>query len=136
MSMFEQFKAQMSYLQKQLQTSPQIKYISVLMDDKQAPALLVTFDPQDMALQVQRLNDVKEGRDDTMQLWALRANEAPRSLGMLTSAGKTLRLPVDSLVLTDVPQLAISVENKGGATQEAGPRLPYLFTGAVVQKAL
>lgn len=136
MSMFEQFKAQMSYLQKQLQTSPQIKYISVLMDDKQAPALLVTFDPQDMALQVQRLNDVKEGRDDTMQLWALRANEAPRSLGMLTSAGKTLRLPVDPLVLTDVPQLAISVENKGGVTQEAGPRLPYLFTGAVVQKAL
>jgi anti-sigma-K factor RskA len=136
MSMFEQFKAQMSHLQKQLQTTPQIKFLSVLLDEKQTPALLVTFDPQDTALQVQRLNDVKEGREDTMQLWALRANQPPRSLGMLVSSGKTLRLPVDQLALTDVTQLAISVESKGGVTQEAGPRLPYLFTGAVVQKAL
>lgn len=136
MSMFEQFKAQMAYLQKQLQTTPQIKYLSVLLDAQQAPALLVTFDPQDRTLQVQRLNDVKEGREDTMQLWALRANGAPRSLGVLASAGKTLRLPVDEPALAEVAQLAISVENKGGVTQEAGPRLPYLFTGAVVQKAL
>lgn len=136
MSMFEQFKAQMAYLQKQFQTTPQIKYLSVLLDAQQAPALLVTFDPQDRTLQVQRLNDVKEGREDTMQLWALRANGAPRSLGVLASAGKTLRLPVDEPALAEVAQLAISVENKGGVTQEAGPRLPYLFTGAVVQKAL
>lgn len=136
MSMFEQFKAQMAYLQKQLQATPQIKYLSVLLDEKQAPALLVTFDPQDQYLQIQRLNDVKEGREDTMQLWALQANQAPRSLGVLANSGKTLRLPVDLLALADVPQLAISVENKGGVMQEAGPRLPYLFTGAVVQKAL
>lgn len=136
MSLFEQFKAQMSHLQKQLQTTPQIKFISVLMDDKQAPALLITFDPQDRFLQVQRLNDVKEGRDDTMQLWAVRANQAPRSLGVFASSVKTLRVPVDALALTDVPQLAISVESKGGVPPEAGPRLPYLFTGAVVQKAL
>lgn len=136
MSMFEQFKAQMGYLQKQLQATPQIKYISVLLDDQQAPALLVTFDPQDKTLQVQRLNTVKEGREDTMQLWAVQTDKAPRSLGILATSGKTLSLPVDPLVLDDVPQLAISVEAKGGVSQEAGPRLPYLFTGAVVQKAL
>ncbi len=136
MSMFEQFKAQMSHLQKQLQNTPQIKYLSVLLDAQQAPALLITFDPQDQSLQIQRLNDVKEGREDTMQLWALRPHETPRSLGVLASSGKTLRLTVDQLALSDVPQLAISVENKGGVTQEVGPRLPYLFTGAAVQKAL
>ncbi len=136
MSMFEQFKAQMSYLQKQLLATPQIKYISVLVDEKQAPALLITSDPQDRTLQVQRLNDVKEGREDTMQLWALQADKAPRSLGVLATSGKTLSLPVDQLALDDVTQLAISVEAKGGVSQDAGPRLPYLFTGAVVQKAL
>jgi anti-sigma-K factor RskA len=54
----------------------------------------------------------------------------------LTSSGKTLRLPANDKTLSDVPALAISVENKGGAAEGAGPRLPYLFKGAVVQKAL
>lgn len=135
-SMFEQFKAQVAHLQTRLKTLPQIKYIAVLLDARQAPALLVTLDPQDGALQIQRLNSVKEGREDTMQLWALPAGGKPVSLGTLDSTGKTLRLPATDATLTGVPGLAISVENKGGALEGRGPRLPWLFTGAVVQKAL
>lgn len=136
MSMFEQFKVQVAHLQTQLKTLPQIKYIAVLLDAQQAPALLVTLDPQDGALQIQRLNSVKEGREDTMQLWALPASGQPVSLGILESSGKTLRLPARDATLAGVPRLAISVENKGGALEGRGPRLPWLFTGAVVQKAL
>lgn len=136
MSMFEQFTAQVQHLQTKLQNIAQIKYLAVLLDDSQAPALLITFDPLDKALQVQRLNNLKEGSDDTMQLWALPANGKPRSLGILESSGKTLRLPANDKTLLDVPQLAISVENKGGVEESTGPRLPYLFKGAVVQKAL
>jgi|GEM_PF-363189 len=135
-SMYEQFKAQIQHLQTKLQSTAQIKYIAVLLDDSQAPALLVTLDPQDGALQLQRLNSVTEGREDSMQLWALPASGDPHSLGVLESSGKTLRLGANDKTLADVPQLAISVENKGGVAQGKGPRLPYLFKGAVVQKAL
>jgi anti-sigma-K factor RskA len=135
-SMFEQFTAEIRSLQTKLKNTAQIKYIAVLLDGQQAPAMLVTFDPQDEALQIQRLNSVAEGRDDSMQLWALPANGKPRSLGVLESTGKTLRLAANDKTLDDVTQLAISVENKGGVTQNTGPRLPYLFTGTVVQKAL
>jgi anti-sigma-K factor RskA len=135
-SMFEQFKAQVNQLQTKLKNVAQIKFIAVLTDDKMAPALLVTLDPQDDALQIQRLNSVAEGREDSMQLWALSADGKPRSLGVLGSSGKTLRLPATEKTLADVPELAISVEAKGGVEQGRGPRLPYLFKGAVVQKAL
>jgi anti-sigma-K factor RskA len=135
-SMYEQFTAQINQLQGKLKNIAQIKYIAVLLDEQQTPALLVTLDPQDNALQIQRLNSVSEGREDTMQLWALPANGKPRSLGILESKGKTLRLAANDKTLVDVPQLAISVESKGGIAEGAAPRLPYLFKGAVVQKAL
>jgi hypothetical protein len=31
--------------------------------------------------------------------------------------------------------LAISVENRGGVSPQQGPRLPYLYQGAIVRKA-
>jgi len=136
MSMFEQFSAQIIHLESKLKNIPQIKYISVLMDDELAPALLVTCDPLDNALQIQRLNGVAEGREDSMQLWALPAKGKPVSLGVLGSSGKTLRLAADDKTLVDVPQLAISVESKGGVEPGGSPRLPYLFKGVVIQKAL
>jgi anti-sigma-K factor RskA len=136
-SLFEQFKAQLSHVQTQLQGTSQIKYVSVLLDAQQAPAMLITVDTHEGALQLQRLNSVKEGREDTMQLWAIgKSGSAPRSLGIVESAGKTLRLAASEEALKDVTQLAISVENKGGVPQTQGPRLPYLFQGALVQKAL
>jgi anti-sigma-K factor RskA len=135
-SMFEQFKAQLAHLQHKLESTSQIKYIAVLLDAQQAPAMLVTLDQQEGALQIQRLNSVKEGREDTLQLWSLGAGTEPRSLGVLTSSGKTLRLATGEDALQGVTQLAMSVESKGGVAQTQGPRLPYLFQGALVQKAL
>ncbi len=135
-SMFEQFKAQVQHLQGKLQTTARIKYIAVLLDAQQGAAMLVTFDPQDRALQIQRLNAVAEGRDDSMQLWALPAHGKPRSLGVLESSGKTLRLSVEEQSMAGALHLAISVEGKGGSAPGSGPSLPFLFKGAAVQKAL
>ena len=134
-SMFEQFTEQVRYLQQQLKNTPQIKYIAVLLDDKQAPVLLVTLDPQDAALEIQRLNELREGREDSMQLWALQPGAKPYSLGVLQSAATTLRLPADAALMAKATGLAISVENKGGAEPGQGPRLPYLLTGSLLQKA-
>ena len=136
MSLFAQFQAQIVHLQSQLAQTTQIAHIAVLLDDKAAPALLVTYAPQEGALQLQRLNAVKEGREDSMQLWALRAGVAPQSLGVVTSKAATLRLPAAATALQGANQLAISVEDKGGVDASKGPRLPYLFQGALVQKAL
>ncbi|WP_416221517.1 anti-sigma factor domain-containing protein [Rhodoferax sp.] len=135
-SMFEQFKAQIAHQQHQLAQQPQIRTLAVLLDTTQSPALLVTHDPASGALQLQRLNGVKEGREDSMQLWALRQGQAPLSLGVLTSKAGTLTLPAQADALQGVAQLAISVEDKGGVPGERGPRLPYLFQGAVVHKAI
>ncbi|OYQ39778.1 hypothetical protein CHU94_10520 [Rhodoferax sp. TH121] len=135
-SMFEQFKAQIAHQQHQLAQQAQIRTLAVLLDATQSPALLVTHDPASGALQLQRLNGVKEGREDSMQLWALRQGQAPLSLGVLASKAGTLTLPAQADALQGVAQLAISVEDKGGVPSERGPRLPYLFQGAVVHKAI
>ncbi len=135
-SMFEQFKAQIQHLQGQLKDTAQVKYITVLFDAQLAPAMLVTMNLQDNAMQIQRLNAVTEGREDSMQLWALSEGDPVRSLGVIESKSKTIRLPATERDLASATTLAISVENKGGARTGQGPRLPYLFKGSVIQKAL
>lgn len=135
MSMMEQFKAQLNHLQTKLKSVPQIKYVAVLLDDKQLPAQLITFDPQDGFVQIQRLNDVKEGQNDSMQLWALDSAGRALSLGVVTTRIKTAQLPASDKMLSQAVALAISVENKGGVEPGEQPRLPYLFSGVLVQKA-
>jgi anti-sigma-K factor RskA len=135
-SMMEQFKAQVSHLQTKLKTTQQIKYVAVLMDDKQLPAMLLSFDLQDAYLQVQRLNDVKEGPEESLQLWALDSEGRALSLGVLSPKLKTAQVPVSDKILLQATGLAISVENKGGVEADRKPSLPYLFTGALIQKAL
>jgi len=135
-SMFEQFSAQVHDLQQKVQRTAQLQYVAVLLDDKGAPAMLVTFNAGDGALQLQRLNAVAEGREDTMQLWALPESGSPRSLGVVQNGIKTPRVAASESALTGVARLAISVEAKGGVSERQGPRLPYLFTGALVRKAI
>ena len=135
-SMVEQLKAQIGHLQGKVTVLPQVKHVSVLLDTKQQPALLVTFDPNAGALQLQRLNNVIEGREESLQLWALSEHKAPKSLGLLTSRYKTLQFPATAEDIAGANELAISVEVKGGAPDTQGPELPFLFRGWLVQKAM
>ncbi|MEN9435682.1 MAG: hypothetical protein RIR09_337 [Pseudomonadota bacterium] len=134
--MLAQFEAQVRHLQNQLKDTAQLKYLAVLTDDQHQPAMLVTMNLQDNSLQLQRLNAVVEGREQSLQLWALSEGDPVRSLGVLSSTGKTLRLPATERDWASATSLAISVEAKGGALPGQGPSLPYLFTGSVIQKAL
>ncbi len=135
-TVFEQFKAHIQQLQHKVASVPQVHYLAVMLDAKQQPAMLLTVDRGAQALRLQRLNEVKEGREDSMQLWALSGDRAPRSLGVIESKFKTLELPASEADLADVSEVAISVEEKGGAAAGQGPRLPYLFRGGLVAKAL
>ena len=135
-SMYEQFKAQIHHLEAKLVEIPQVRDVSVLLDEAQAPAMLLTYDPKNQKLQVQRLNDVKEGREQALHVWALTEGDAPRMLGVLTNKYKTQQLDVPTQALEGAQSLAISVENKDNGPRDGQPRQPLLFKGWLVQKAI
>ncbi len=127
--------AQIAALQQQLQATPQIQYVAVLADDKAAASMLVTFDPQNKQLVLQRVGGFQEGADKSLQLWALPPAGGPRSLGVL-GHDKLLKLVAGEADVQQVPTLAVSLEPKGGVPSETGPTGPVLFKGALIQRML
>jgi anti-sigma-K factor RskA len=122
-------------LQTQLQAAPQIEYVAVLSDDKAIASMLVTFDPKNNKLTLQRVGAYREADDRSLQLWALPPSGGPRSLGVL-GQDKLLRLTAAEGDVREVPTLAISLEPKGGVPSATGPTGPVLFKGALIQKML
>ena len=127
--------AQIAALQQQLQATPQIQYVAVLADDKAAASMLVTFDPKNNQLVLQRVGGFQEGADKSLQLWALPPAGGPRSLGVL-GQDKLLKLAAGEADVRQVPALAISLEPKGGVPSETGPTGPVLFKGELIQRML
>lgn len=122
---------QNAQLVSQLSATPQIRYVAVLEDDRSAPAMLVTFDPRNNTLTLRRVGDFSEGAERSLQLWALPAGGAPRSLGVLGEGG-VVRLTASEQAVREVPALAISLEPKGGVPSEGGPTGPVLFKGPLL----
>lgn len=133
---------QMSSLQTQLQTTqaalqaaPQIQYVAVLADGKADASMLVTFDPRNNQLVLQRVGGFKESSNQSLQLWALPPQGAPRSLGVM-GHGKLDQFEAHESDVKAVPALAISLEPKGGVPSETGPTGPVLFKGALIRRDL
>jgi anti-sigma-K factor RskA len=127
--------AQIDELQAKLSTQPQIEYVAVLNDDQASASMLVTFDPKNRKLTLQRVGGYQEASDKSLQLWALPPGSKPRSLGVLTPE-KLLQLAAGEADVREVPALAVSLEPKGGVPSETGPTGPVLFKGALIQKML
>ena len=130
-----QMGGEISRLQAQLLATPQIEYVAVLADDKSAASMLVTFDPKNKKLVLQRVGGYQEAGDRSLQLWALPPSGGPRSLGVL-GGDKLLQLTANDGDIRAVPTLAISLEPRGGVPSAGGPTGPVLFTGTVIQKIL
>jgi anti-sigma-K factor RskA len=130
-----QMGGEIGRLQAQLLATPQIEYVAVLADDKSAASMLVTFDPKNKKLVLQRVGGYQEAGDRSLQLWALPPTGGPRSLGVL-GGDKLLQLTANDGDIRAVPTLAISLEPKGGVPSAGGPTGPVLFTGTVIQKML
>lgn len=127
------FGAQIASLRQQLQAAPHIQYVSVLSDDKATASMLVTFDPKNNQLVLQRVSSYQEARDKSLQLWALPSGGRPKSLGVLGSA-HLLKLVASEGDVKEIPTLAISLEPLGGVPSETGPTGPVLFKGALIRK--
>ena len=128
-------QAQNATLVAQLQAQPDVRYVSVLTDDKATPAMLVTFDPKRNTLTLKRVGGYQEGPDKSLELWALPNAGAPRSLGVLTDQ-PVLKLTAAEQVVGQSPAMAITLEPKGGSPAGGGPTGPVLWKGAVIQTPL
>ena len=135
-SLYEQLKAQIHHLEKRLLDVPQVREIGVLMDEAQHPAMLVTYDPKTKQLQVQRLNEVKEGVEQSLHLWALSPSDKPRLLGVLTSRYKTTQIEVPPEALDGANEIGLSVESKDKGPTQGLPNQPWVFKGWLVKKAI
>jgi anti-sigma-K factor RskA len=122
-------------LGEQLRTAPTVQYVAVLSDDQSAASMLVTFDPNNRQLVLQRVGSYHEGADKSLQLWALPPGGAPRSLGVL-GRDPALKLAAQESDVRAVPTLAISLEPKGGVPSARGPTGPVLFKGPLIEKML
>ncbi|TWO72970.1 RNA polymerase subunit sigma-70 [Caenimonas sedimenti] len=122
-------------LTAQLAAQPDIRYVSVLHDDKATPTMLVTYDPKHNTLTLKRVGSYQEAGDKSLQLWAIPAAGAPRSLGVM-GADAVAKLAAAEQVVGQSPLLAVSLEPKGGVPGEGGPTGPVIFKGAVLQTPL
>ncbi len=110
--------------------APTPSYIATLADDQAQLAVLVTGDATRRQLTVKVVNSRQIAADRSLELWAIPATGAPRSLGLVAVSGTvTLPLPADANP-ANIPVLAISLEPKGGSTNPAGPTGPVLYKGA------
>ncbi|MES2937174.1 MAG: anti-sigma factor [Pseudomonadota bacterium] len=116
----------------QAQAQPEIRYVSVLSDERSAAFLLAMYDPKHSTLTLQRVGSYAEAPDRSLELWALPQGAAPQSLGVL-DAGGIVRLPAAEQQLGRVPALAVTLEPRGGVPAGSGPTGPVLFKGALLR---
>lgn len=135
LSMRDQLDAQIARLSTQLQQTPPVSYVAMLSDAQSRESMLVTFDPVNNKLVLQRVNGFQEASDKSLQLWALPPAGAPRSLGVL-GHDKLLKLTALESQVREVPALAISLEPLGGVPSERGPTGPVLFKGRLIERTL
>lgn len=128
-------QAELQSAEAALQKAPHIQYVAVLADGKADASVLVTFDPQNKQLLLQRVSGFQEADNQSLQLWALPQQGQPRSLGVI-GQGKLEQLTAQEADVQSVPALAISLEPKGGVPSATGPTGPVLFTGALIRRDL
>lgn len=132
---FSLLQTQLQAAQAALHAAPQIQYVAVLTGGTAGASMLVTFDPRHSQLVLQRVGGFQEASNKSLQLWALPQQRAPRSLGVL-GTGTLEQLTAQEAEVQAVPNLAISLEPKGGVPSETGPTGPVLFTGALIRRTL
>jgi len=113
----------------------EVGYVAVLSDPKtEKPVLFVSAGRDSKELSVRTLEASIRVPGKSLELWALPAGGAPKSLGLVSEEEKgTLELAsAAETSLGNVPKLAVSLEPKGGSPTGA-PSGPVLFSGPCVK---
>jgi len=110
-------------------------YLAVLTDPRtQKPVLLVSAGRKSSDLFVKTLDPSIHVDAKSLELWALPAGGAPKSLGVL-GADDRMKFRLHAVAdesLGNVPALAVSLEPRGGSPTGA-PTGPVLFSGPCVR---
>ena len=108
----------------------------MLSDPKtQKPFVVVTAGRNSSDLWVKSLDPAIHVAGKSLELWALPAGQAPKSLGLVAAADKVTAIKLAAAAdrsLGDVPALAVSLEPPGGSPTGA-PTGPVLFSGPCVK---
>ncbi len=110
-------------------------YLAVLSDPKtQRPVLVAWAERRSDQLQLTTLDPAIQVPGKSLELWALPASGAPRSLGLVAAGnqGSLKLVAAADESLGAIPALAISLEPAGGSPSGA-PTGPVLFTGPCVK---
>ncbi|MCW3478712.1 anti-sigma factor [Neisseriaceae bacterium JH1-16] len=102
--------------------------VAVLNDSNGAVGMVVSRDAARRTLAVTLLQPVDLPAGKVLELWALRRDGTPRSLGLLQ--GKAPRVSV-TRPLSDAVQLAVSIEPEGGSPEDK-PTGPVVYTGSLI----
>lgn len=129
----QQLAAQAQQLTAQMAALPDIQYVAVLGDDQAAPSVLVTFDPKHRTMALRHVGNYHPPADKSLELWALPAGAAPKSMGVLGDQ-PVIRMPAVEGEVAGVPALAVTLEPKGGS--QGRPAGPVLFKGALLRTTL
>jgi anti-sigma-K factor RskA len=106
----------------------------VLSDSKHQPVMTVKFIEGGRALDVNIVQASAIADDRSLELWTLPKGGAPRSLGLLPSAGRIqVKLARDQAgTIAGIPAMAVSLEPKGGSPTGA-PTGPVLYSGPLLR---
>jgi anti-sigma-K factor RskA len=110
-------------------------YLAVLAEAKtQKPMLIVHAGRRSDQLWVKTLDPSIHAAEGSLELWAVRASGAPKSLGLISSDEKEMigLGAVADQSLAGIPALAVSLEPRGGSPTGA-PTGPVLYSGPCVQ---
>ncbi len=129
------YGATVASLQSRIEATPVIEYVAVLSGEAKNKPILVQFDPKNRQLTLKHIGSPEVAADKSLQLWALVADQAPRSLGVLGDA-QIERINANPSAVSGVPALAISLEPLGGVPSEGGPTGPVIYQGALLQTVL
>jgi anti-sigma-K factor RskA len=108
------------------------RFVAVLGEGEQQPRFLVTVDLASRQVTVVAVQSIQP-HDGDLELWLVRAETQPRSLGLIPSAGEA-RLPIGQDATTALLTgglLAVSQEPRGGSPTGL-PTGPVVFTGPLL----
>lgn len=105
--------------------------LAILNTDNGQPMVAVSGDAKRLTVRI--VGSTRVAADRSLELWAIPAQGAPLSLGLLDANGTvTISLPPDVTPRT-MPILAVSLEPKGGSPNPRAPSGPVLYKGPWAQ---